>query len=113
MDSGLARDAVAVQRSAIAAYEASADGVPSWAFSDLGLYLATLEQLTGDHSVLDEAVRQCRRAVELTNPGHRLYPRLQANLGAVLSLRYQSAGDDGDLAAAADVAWAAHIHVGP
>jgi hypothetical protein len=81
--------------------------VPSWALSDLGLYLATLEQLTGDHSVLDEAVRQCRRAVEQTSSGHRLYPRLQANLGAVLSLRYRSAGDDGDLAAAADVAWAA------
>jgi hypothetical protein len=106
-DSGLARDAVEVQRSAIAAHETSADGVPPWVLSDLGLYLMTLEQLTGDGSVLDEAVRRCRRAVELTNPGHRLYPRLQANLGAVLNLRYQSAGDDGDLAAAADAAWTA------
>lgn len=108
-DSGLARDAVAVQRTAIEAYEASADGVPPSAFSDLGLYLATVEQLTGDHRLLDEAVRQCRRAVELTNPGHLLYPRMQANLGAVLSLRHESAatGDDGDLGAAAEVAMAA------
>ncbi len=43
-DSGLARDAVAVQRSAIAAHDASADGVPPWAFSDLGLYLADVQQ---------------------------------------------------------------------
>jgi CHAT domain len=112
-DSGLAREAVEVQRSAIAAHasadDASGDGsgagaVPPLTYSDLGLYLMAVYQISGDRAALDEAVEQCRRAVTRTNPAHLLYPRFQANLGLVLNVRYQAARDAADLTAAADTA---------
>lgn len=115
-DSGLAREAVDVQRSAVAAYAAAAgadgtsgdgtgaDAVPPWAYSDLGLYLMAVHQMGGDRALLDEAVEQCRRAVTQADPAHLLYPRFQANLGLVLNVRYQTGGDDADLSAAADAA---------
>jgi tetratricopeptide (TPR) repeat protein len=105
-DPGLAREAVEVQLSAIAAHEAAggADAVPPSAYSDLGLYLMAVYQMSGDRAPLDLAVAQCRRAVMRTAPAHLLYPRFQANLGLVLHVRYRAGGPDRDLAAAADAA---------
>ncbi len=103
-DSESAREAVDVQRSAIAADAAGSGEIPPSALSDLGMYLMAVHDLSGDRPALDEAVEQCRRAVAQTAPAHLLYPRFQGNLGLVLSVRYRAAGNDADLTAAEDAA---------
>ena len=71
-ESELARKAVEQQRAAIAAHEAQAragvlpetldaygpDAVPAHVFSDLGLFLMTVHEMTGETAALDEAVEQ-------------------------------------------------------
>ena len=122
-ESELARGAVEQQRAAIAAFaeharagtrtETSAaygpDGVPVSAFSNLGLLLTAVHQMTGEAAALDEALEQCQRAVRQADPGDPLYPRFQANLALVLSLRQPdgSTGDDQTAANAAREAFAA------
>lgn len=114
-ESELARRAVEQQRAAIAAFEEHAragicvettaaygqDAVPAHVFSDLGLFLVTVRQMTGEAAALDEAVEQCQRAVRQADPRSRLYPRFQANLALVLGLRQPdgSTGDDRTVAA--------------
>ncbi|MGD0607618.1 MAG: CHAT domain-containing protein [Streptosporangiaceae bacterium] len=114
-ESELARGAVEQQRAAIAAFEEQTraairaettgaygpDGVPVHVFSDLGLFLAVVHQMTGEAAVLDEAVEQCQRAVRQADPWNPLYPRFQANLALVLGLRQpdRSASDDRTVAA--------------
>lgn len=115
-ESELARAAVKQQRAAIAAFEeharagirsetTAADGpVPAHVFSNLGLFLVAVYQMTGEAAALDEALEQCQRAVRQADPGNPLYPRFQANLTLVLGLRQPDGNTGADHTVAANTA---------